>query len=541
MTGVLDFTRVPVDRAERYRQAGWWRPDRLADVVLRHAADQPARTALVAGERRLDYGALATAVAAATARLDRLGVHHGDSVVVQLPNDIEFVVLLLALLHIGAPAVLVPHALRDFELDRIVPLVEPVALAMPARSRRFDHLAMARRLRTAHPGVRHLLITGASEPDVLDLGELCAPAGSELERNTDVRPADPALLLLSSGSTGPPKLMVRTHEDYAYVLRETSRLARVSRDTVYLAVLPASHTFCLAYPGVLGTLAAGGRVVLSSPEDPAATVALLRRERVTHTAAVPALVTQWLAAAERQGGDWPLAVLQVGGAKLSADLAREAASVFGTAIQQVYGMSEGLTNYTRLDDPESVVLATQGRPASPGDEIRVVTDDGTEVPDGEAGELLTRGPFTIAGYFRDPEATVRAFTHDGFYRTGDLVRRHPSGNLVVIGRTKNVINRGGEKICAEELEQAVLRDPRVAIAAVVGVPHPVLGESPCLFVLPVYGEDITLLSVRRFLEQQGLARYKLPERLEILDTMPLIGLGKVDRPTLRARAKENPT
>lgn len=536
MTSVLDFVRVPHERADAYRRAGWWRPDRLADVVLRAAATQPDRAALVSGARRLTFGQLAAAVNAAAVRLGRLGVRRGDPVVVQLPNDIEFAVLVLALLRIGAPAVLVPPALREYELDRILPLVQPVALAMPARSKRFDHLAMAHRLRARTPSVRWLLIAGATSDDDVDLAELCVP--EDLPPYPDaVEPGDPAVFLLSSGSTGPPKLMVRTHEDYAYVLRATAGIAGVGPETVYLAVLPASHTFSLAYPGVLGTLAHGGTVVFGAPEDPAGTIRLMAEQRVTHTATVPALVAQWLAGAgDRRGA---LRVLQVGGAKLDSAIAQAAMRTFGCTVQQVYGMSEGLTNYTRLDDPESVIIETQGRPASPGDELRIVDDDGHDVPDGEPGELLTRGPFTIAGYFRDQAATDRSFTPDGFYRTGDLVRRHPSGNLVVVGRTKNVVNRGGEKICAEELEQAVLRDPRVASAAVVAAPHAVLGETPCLFVVPAAAEgEITLLSIRRFLESAGLARYKMPEQLAILDTMPLIGIGKVDRTALRARVRE---
>lgn len=538
MTGISDFVRVPNERAKRYRRAGWWRADRLTDMVLRAADTHPEREALTSGPRRLTFGQLAAAVDAAAARLDHRGVRRGDPVVIQLPNDIEFVVLVLALLRVGAPAVLVPHALREYELNRILALVKPVALAMPARSRRFDHLAMAQRLQTRTPSVRQLLIAGGTSADAVDLDALCAPGDDVPPYKADVRPGDPAVLLLSSGSTGPPKLMVRTHEDYSYVLRTTSEIADVGPDTVYLAVLPVSHTFSLAYPGVLGTLAAGGRVVFGSPEDPMATLKLMAGERVTHTAAVPALVTQWLAVAEHAERPGALSVLQVGGAKLDSATACAATTTFGCTVQQVYGMSEGLTNYTRLDDPECVIVATQGRPASPGDELRVVDDAGNDVPDGATGELLTRGPFTIAGYFRDATATSRSFTPDGFYRTGDLVRRHPSGNLVVVGRIKNVVNRGGEKICAEELEQAVLRDPRVAAAAVVAAPHPVLGETACLFVVRAGTEELTLPSIRQFLRNAGLASYKLPEQLSILDTMPLVGLGKVDRTALRAQARE---
>jgi 2,3-dihydroxybenzoate---[aryl-carrier protein] ligase len=206
----------------------------------------------------------------------------------------------------------------------------------------------------------------------------------------------------------------------------------------------------------------------------------------------------------------------------------------GPVLTQVFGMAEGLLCYTRRGDPEDVVVGTQGRPVSPDDEIRIVDDQGHDVPDGEVGELLCRGPYTIRGYYRAEEHNRSAFTADGFYRTGDLVRRHPSGNLIVEGRKKDLINRGGEKISAEEIENLILGHPAVLNVAVVAVPDPVLGERACACVIVRSGTTLTLEELNRFLlSERRIAKFKLPERLELRDRFPTTAVGKISKKALR--------
>jgi len=263
-------------------------------------------------------------------------------------------------------------------------------------------------------------------------------------------------------------------------------------------------------------------------------MAVVEAERVTITALVPALVIRWLEA--NAGGRFDLGsleVLQVGGARLVPEVARRVGPAFGCRVQQVFGMAEGLLNYTRLDDPDDVVVETQGRPLSPADEILVVGPDGRPVPDGEAGELLTRGPYTIRGYYRAEAHNAAAFTADGFYRSGDIVRLHPSGNLTVEGRAKDLINRGGEKISAEEIENLLIAHPAVREAAAVAMPHPVLGEQICAYLVLRPGETVDLAQLSAYLEQRGVARFKWPERIEVLEALPVTNVGKVDKKKLR--------
>jgi 2,3-dihydroxybenzoate-AMP ligase len=373
-----------------------------------------------------------------------------------------------------------------------------------------------------------------------DLRELMsAPADPDEARATvgadPPAPSDVALFLLSGGTTGLPKLIARTHDDYAYNVRTSAELCRLSRETVYLAVLPAAHNFPLGCPGMLGTFSVGGRVVVSSSPKAEDAFAVIEAEGVTITALVPTLVIRWLESPERSRFDLDsLRVLQVGGARLNPEVARRVGPELGCTLQQVFGMGEGLLNYTRLDDPEEVVVGTQGRPMSPADEVLVVGADDRPVPAGEPGELLTRGPYTIRGYYRAEEHNAGAFTSDGFYRTGDVVRVDPAGNLIVEGRMKDLINRGGEKISAEEIENLLLGHPSVSNAAAVAMPDRDMGERVCAYVvLRPRATPLTVESLREYLAGRRVARYKWPERIETVDALPVTKVGKVDKKALR--------
>jgi 2,3-dihydroxybenzoate-AMP ligase len=526
--------REPNTRASAtYRDHNWWQPDLLDDLTLTRA--HPGhRHALVSDGRTLTRAELDTAASGCAARLAHSGIRPGQNVLVQLPNQPQFVVLVLALIRLGARPVLALPALREHELDPVLYSTMPTAMAVPVRHQRFDHLQLAEKLRERHRSIRSLLVSGGADParGHLDLDAFVEAAPSA-PTSGHRHPSDTALFLLSSGTTGAPKPIPRTHEAFGHVIRTSAAVSRLTPDSVYLAVMPATHSFVFSHPGILGTLASGGKVVLGTPNDPATTMALIEQERVSHCALTPAAARQWLTARaafpERDLSS--LQVLQIGGARLDEDTAIRLADAFGCRIQQVYGMSEGLLNFTRLDDLPEVAFTTQGRPASPGDETLVVDDQGRPVADGETGELLTRGPSVITAYHGNVAAT--SFTPDGFYRTGDLVYRHPSGNFVVAGRVKDVINRGGEKIPADELEALVQTHPGVWAAAAVSMPHPILGEAVCLYVVGSEEGAPTLRKIRQFLKDSGLALFKLPERLIELPALPLTGVGKINKVLLR--------
>jgi 2,3-dihydroxybenzoate-AMP ligase len=204
-------------------------------------------------------------------------------------------------------------------------------------------------------------------------------------------------------------------------------------------------------------------------------------------------------------------------------------------VQENFGMSEGLLMFVRHGDPEEVLLETCGRPVCADDEVRLIDDEGRQVPDGEVGELACRGPYTLRGYFGVPEYNARQFTPDGFYRSGDLMRRHASGNYIVEGRKKDLINRGGEKISAEEIENLILMHPAVQNVACVPMPDAALGEKMCAFVILHAGQPLRLPDLVAFLSGHEIARFKLPERLEVLPEFPVSTFGKVSKKVLAER------
>ncbi|MDH6577815.1 AMP-binding protein [Kitasatospora sp. MAP5-34] len=509
------------------------------DALLREQAGRrPDRPALVSPAGHVtSYGELDRAVGRLAGRLARLGLVAGDRIVVQLPNCVEFILLIFALFRLGVIPVLALPGHRRSEIDHLCKMTEAVGYAIPRRHAGFDFIPLAEEVRRGNYGLRHILVEGntdrplaAHSDDVFLLqGDTDLPPGREETEFPGPNSADLALLLLSGGTTGTPKLIPRTHRDYVYNVTESAALCGLDEAGVYLAALPVAHNFALGCPGVLGTLAVGGTVVLAPDAAPDQLFPLIERQRVTVSALTPPLLTLWLAEAAWTEADLSsLRLLQVGGARLSRADAARVGPELGCRLQQVFGMAEGLLCFTRPDDPEETVFSTQGRPLAAADELRVVDGDDHEVAPGDVGRLLVRGPYTIRSYYRAPEYDATAFTTDGYYRTGDLVRITPTGHLVVEGRVKDVINRGGEKVPAAEVEDHLSAHPLIAQVALVGMPDGLLGERTCAYVVP-QGTPPALGELAAFLRGRGLAAYKLPDRLEVVDVLPRTGVGKVDK------------
>jgi len=308
-----------------------------------------------------------------------------------------------------------------------------------------------------------------------------------------------------------------------------------------LCAIPITHNFSVVSPGFQGTLAKGGKVVLSQSTRPDDILSLIEKEKVTIIPGVPAIVMGLLNSPDRERYDISsLKLIISGGSKLAPEVKRRIQPELGCKYQEVLGMAEGLNCWTLVDDPDGVRVYTQGRPMSPDDEIKVVDDRGREVAKGEVGELVVRGPYTIRGYYRSPERNRESFTENGFYKTGDLVRMHPSGSLIVEGRIKDTINRGGEKISAEEIENHIIAHNVVENCACVGMPDLALGERICCFVVCKEGKKLTLEELTEFLlQKRRIAKFKLPERLELLESLPLTKVGKVDKKALREMITEN--
>ncbi len=534
------FVPWPADLAHAYRAAGVW-PGRTIGSYLWEWAERHGDRIAVGDDRRsLTYRELAVRSDVLAERLAGLGFRCGDTVLVQLPNTWEFVVLTFALLRLGVvPTMMLPPH-REHELTSIGAHVEAKALIVPDTWRGYDHQDLARRVTSALPHEAQVLVVGDTVgADAVDVRALLEPDGDAEARRRRLdavapSPSDIAVFLLSGGTTGVPKVISRTHDDYLFNIAHCARACAFDEDTVYLAVLPAGHNFPLASPGILGALYAGGRVFLTGSPRPEPVFAAIETEGVTATSAVPAVVLKWMDAALQTKPDLKsLRYLHVGGSMLAPDIAERMNRVLGCRVQQVYGMAEGLICYTPPDASDKVAFHTQGPPVSPFDELLVVDEDGDPVAPGEEGELLTRGPGTPRGYYGVPEQNKLSFTEDGWFRTGDVVRFTPEGNSVVCGRIKDLINRGGEKISAGEIETLLQELPEVAEVAAVAAPDPLYGESVCAFVRLHPGARLTLVDVKAALTERGLAAFKIPERLELLREFPHTAVGKADKKALR--------
>ncbi len=539
------------DRAERerrYLEDGCWTGQTLPGYVLRHCEADPAAEAVTGSGFRLTRGELASQVLRAAGSFRRMGVRPGDRVLVQLPNEPGLIVVILALARIGAASVLAVPGLRDRELRHVTDTARARFIVVSEHAQRGANLKTGRGLAASCRSVRGLIVSGASPgPGEVLLRDVIAGAAGEppVHRDQAPDPADVALYLLSGGTTGLPKLIPRTHRDYVCNLKVSAAAAGLGPGSRFLAALPVCHNFALGCPGVLGTLAAGGTAVLTEARLVGQAMELMAAEEVTIAAAVPGLAMRWAEHARgRPGfaGRLRLEVAQVGGARLHGSQARELAAALGCTVQQVYGMAEGLLCFTRLDDPPAVIEWTQGRPACPADEWRLTDENGLDVPPGEPGELLTRGPYTIGAYLASDAENAAAFAPGGWYRTGDIVRQHSSGNFVVEGRRKDFINCGGEKVSAEEIEELVVAHPAVAAAAVVAAPSELLGEEVSVFVTLSPGDaaspgTLSLKDLRAYLTALGVAPFKLPARMRIIGELPLTAVGKVDKTALRAMAR----
>ncbi|GGK58775.1 (2,3-dihydroxybenzoyl)adenylate synthase [Nocardia camponoti] len=524
------YVPFPAEAARAYRDAGYWTGRTIGHLLRDTATATPDRPAVLSETGTQTYAELDEAADRLAHGLLALGLTPGDRVVMQLPNVPEFATALFGVLRAGLIPVLTLPAHRRVEIEHLARLSDAVAYLIPDKLGDFDYRTLAEEVQSAVPTLRHVLVVG----DPGDHTALADIANHEAHQSLPTPdPGDIALMLVSGGTTGLPKLIARTHDDYVYNATASAEVCALTADDVYLTTLPAAHNFPLACPGILGTVAVGGAITFTLDPSPEAAFAAIQRHGVTVTGVVPPLAQLWSAAVEWEDADLSsLRLLQVGGARLAEANAVEVEPALKCQLQQVFGMAEGLLNYTRLDDPADLICTTQGRPLSPADEIRVVDADGNDVAPGEGGELLTRGPYTLRGYYRAPEHNSRAFTPDGFYRSGDLVRQLPSGHLIVSGRIKDVINRGGENISCDELEEHLLAHPAVRHAAAVGLPDTALGEKVCVVLV---GTDLpTLPEVKAFLTARGLATYKLPDTLRYADALPLTAVGKIDKKALRA-------
>jgi 2,3-dihydroxybenzoate-AMP ligase len=535
------FVPFPGEFVRKYREKGLWAGKTIGEELDAAVARHPGRIALSCNGASVTFRDLGERATRLALHFIEKGLRPYDRVILQLPNELEFAYALYAMMKIGVIPIMSLPAHRDAEIAFFAQFTKARAHLMPARSKDFSHQAMSREVAKKSPSLELRFVSGNPvEEGFISLSALLDdPIEQRLSPDTLATyrpdPLEPALFQLSGGTTGVPKIIPRTHNDYSLNFRAVAAICGVTEETVTGIAIPVNHNFALSCPGLLGTLWAGAKAVLIPTPRTETVLEAIQRERVTLMPTPPALLIRWMEFPDLAKYDLSsLRHVIAGGARLNAEVAKKIKPVLGCDYFQNLGMAEGMGFWTRIGDSEELLLNTQGAPMFDEDEVRVVDEAERDVPYGDPGELLVRGPLTVRGYYNSPEYNQKAFTVDGFYRTGDVVRMYKGRYLSVEGRIKDTINRGAEKISAEEVENHILAHPKVENCAFVAMPDRVLGEKGCAFVLTKGGQNLTLDELSRFLkDERNISVFKLPERLELVSSFPMTNVGKIDKKELR--------
>jgi fatty-acyl-CoA synthase len=523
-------TRLTPAVAARWRGTGLWSDETFATVLSRRLRETPDREALTDGTRRLTYRELAHGIDRMAARLRALGIGQGDVVTIQLPNWIEFAFVFFALERLGAVAVTVSVDFRSRELEYIMRFAASKMLVCCAQFRDFDHVAMAEELRPRLPALARIgVVRGAPRPGMVSLDDIVAgpPAGFApvaMDADAVMRMA------FTSGTTGNPKGVMHSHNTTLAAARILNGDLGLAADDVMMIWLPLGLNW--GYLTLVQSVLAGAKAVLLDRFRPAAALDLIERERVTYIPTAPASLTGILQEPDLARRNLSsLRIVVSGGASAPVETIRAWRRAAPGVLLELLGMLEtGYQAYTRATDDPERVAGSVGRPASRMG-LKLVDADGREVARGEEGDICCDGPSVHLGYHNNPTANAEAFLPDGWFRSGDLGMIDTDGNLRIVGRLKEMINRGGKKFFPREIEEILYTHPQVLYAAIVGIPDPRLGERNCLCLVPRPGETPTLKSLVAFLGN-SVATYKLPERLELFTQFPFTPTGKIQRHAL---------
>ncbi len=536
---IQDYVPFPQERAAFYERMGCWSDENHIQFLSRLKNEYGRKIAIVQGDCSLSYETLYARAELCGHQLAASGIKSGDFVVLQSANVTEFFIVLFGLYFIGARPVFCLNGHGATEVEGIARNSGAVGY-IKINSLKETEDAQDICNQFVRPNFtlwfRTTIVSDegrntAAFPQNWALAKAGINSGaSQLQASTE-NSRNLAFLQLSGGTTGTPKLIPRTHADYLYSVDLSAKVARLDSYAKILIVLPVMHNFTMSSPGFLGAFSVGATVVLASDPTPGHCFSLIERHAITQVSLVPSLAGLWAHSPLIGAYDLSsLQVMQVGGAKLQPELAAEIYSHLGVTLQQVYGMAEGLVNFTSLDDSRDICINTQGKPLSPYDEIAIVDDRGDVVKQGVVGLITTRGPYTINGYYKAPEVNAHSFTADGFYITGDLGFKDEYGNITVTGRQKELINRAGEKITPSEVEALILSHPVVRDVTVIGVPDALLGERiKALIILHEMAAPIVRKDIIDHLNKRGIAQFKIPDDIEFVNDFKYTHVGKVNR------------
>ncbi|MFQ5851796.1 MAG: AMP-binding protein [Candidatus Binatia bacterium] len=527
-------TRLTGETIRNYFDRGIWQSITLSDYWDRNTSRNPKGIAVTDGQQRISWAEAKVWTDRVALALIHLGLCRDEVLVVQLPNCVELPLVRAACEKAGILCLAVPRTLRQNEMRYCLRHTEATAVVVPWKYREFDYFGMIRELRGELPDLRHILVAGEDVPaGAVALKEMSRypwedRALPEALEKRCYKAAEVSLINSTTGSTGLPKFA------------EYTAAARLLYGRIYIDFLGLGEQDALA---ALSPAAAGPNipVYFAAPQVGAKTVflghfeaeaafQLIQQERVTVACMGPAQLAMMVRHPHRHRFN-PSSVrfwLSVG-APLPSNLAQEAEEKLGGITLNSYGAVDwGGAVFTSPLDPPEVRYLTVGKPRV-GTDVRLVDEEGKPVGTGQVGEVQGRGPSCSTGYYRDPSLTRKTWTYDGWLPLGDLARWDDERNLILVGRKRDLIIRGGQNIEPVEIENHLLAYPKVKQAAVVGMPDPILGEKLCAYVVPQTEDPLTLQEIVLFLQSKKIAPYKVPERLEMVESLPMVSETKVDK------------
>jgi len=532
-------TRWSDAAAARYRDAGHWRDETLADVALRMCREEPDRPLLIERDRRVTRAEAWDASSRLAAFFLSRGLVPGDVVSFQLPNWIEAAILALAARRCGLVLAPIPPNYRESEVRFIVDDCRPKLLFIPQEFRKHDHRRMLAGLRPVLGSLRDVVVVRGDGTDGLPWDRALSLSPAREDALPRVDPAAAMVVMYTSGTTGRPKGVLHSHYTFDYRVRTICEAWAIGPSDIVFMPSPVTHItgayWAFDIPWVCGTTS-----VLMDVWSPDEAIECIEKNRCTVTGGATPFLRQLLDTATRRPAAMAsLRIFFCGGTTVSPDLIREAAAAHPQCLFfRAYGSTEMPSTTLGIRDRSQADLGadTDGEVVPPT-EVRIVdATSGADIAEGEEGEILGRGPEQLVGYLH-PEDNEGAFDGDGYFRQGDLGRRVHGRYLVITGRKKDIIIRSGENISPKEVEDVLATHPAVADVAIVAMPSRVTGEKGCAFVVLRPVQSLDLVEIRRFLEQAGLARQKFPEHLVTIDELPRVPSGKVSKDVLRARAK----
>lgn len=523
------WLEIPAPHQRAFADQGLWDERTIADMAITLADADPGFVALVDGDRAITRAELLADAAALSAALHARGLRPGDVVAFQVPNWAEAAVINLAAAMSGLVVNPIVPIYRDHEVSLMLADCRARAFFVAASFRNYDFAAMAARIAPALPDLAHVFtVRGAGEQDYAAL--LAEGRGQGFTR-PQVDPLGVKMVLYTSGTTGRPKGVLHSHVTLARVLAESGRFWGLKPGEATLMPSPVTHVSGYAN-GLEAPLVCGTRTVLMESWDAQAALDLIDRHQAVGTVAATPFLVELAAAARASGNRLPsFRYFACGGAAVPADLIPAANAAFENCRAfRVFGASEvPLVSFGWPQD-EALAATTDGKIVDYT--VRIVDDEDRDLPDGQEGEILARGPGMLMAY-ADAQQTAEAITADGFFRTGDLGVRSPEGAITITGRKKDLIIRGGENISAKEIEDVLHTHPAVKEASVVAMPHERLGEGVCAYVIAA-GDAPTAEALAAHVAHSGLARQKIPERFEFVADFPRTASGKVRKDQLRA-------